>query len=156
MSATVQGIFIGPSGGEPLVGVPEARVLPGQGLEGDRYALGLGCFSRWPATGREVTLIEGEVIEEVARAHGLDLREGRSRRNIVTAGMRLGELMGKTFQVGTALLRGDRPADPCAYLGRLVGPGVMEALRGRGGLRATILREGVVRVGDAIEVPTSP
>ncbi len=151
MSGTVQGIFVGSGAGEPLVGVEEVQAVAGKGLEGDRYALGKGAFSRYPGTGREVTFIEAEVIEE-ALAFDLDLAEGRSRRNIVTAGVRLADLMGKTFRVGGARFHGDRPADPCAYLARLVGPRVMEALHGRGGLRATILSDGVVRVGDAVEV----
>jgi MOSC domain-containing protein YiiM len=98
-----------------------------------------------------VTLIEAEVIEEVLAAADLDLSAGRSRRNVVTRGVRLLELMGRRFRLGTALLHGDRPADPCAVLERHIGPGLMEALKGRGGLRATVLEEGEVRVGDAIE-----
>jgi MOSC domain-containing protein YiiM len=152
MAGIIQAIYVAPTAREALVSVPEVRALAGKGLEGDRYALGVGSFSRWPGTGREVTLIESEVITAAEREFGLNLSDGRSRRNLVTAGVRLGELMGKTFRVGTAVLHGDRPADPCAYLDRIVGPGVLAALRGRGGLRAAIVRDGVLRVGDTIEV----
>lgn len=149
MSGVVEGIFLAPAGGAALAGAESARVLKG-GLEGDRYAAGKGSFSRWPGSGRAVTLIEAEVIEEVLAAADLDLAGGRSRRNVVTRGVRLLGLMGRRFRLGTALLHGDRPADPCAVLERHVGPGLMEALKGRGGLRATVLEEGEVRVGDAV------
>lgn len=151
MPGIVQSIFVAADRGQPLVRVEQVRALAGKGLEGDRYALGTGSFSRWPGTGREVTFIESEVIDD-ALAFEIDLSDGRSRRNVVTVGVRLDELMGKTFRIGTAEFRGDRPAAPCAHLARLVGANVMEALRGRGGLRAAIVREGIIRVGDAIEV----
>jgi MOSC domain-containing protein YiiM len=151
MSGTVQGIFVAAAAIQPPVSVAEVRALAGKGLEGDRYFLGTGSFSRWPGTGREVTFIEAEAIEG-ALAFDIDLVDGRSRRNIFTAGVRLEGLIGKTFRIGTATFRGDRPATPCAHLGRLVGPRVVEALRGRGGLRAVILSDGVVRVGDAVEI----
>ena len=151
MAGIVQGIFVAAVATEPPVSVPEVRAIAGQGLDGDRYAAGKGSFSRWPGTGREVTFIEAEVIAD-AFDFELDLAEGRSRRNIVTEGVRLDELMGKTFRIGTATFRGERPASPCAHLGRLVGERVMEALHGRGGLRAAILTDGVVRIGDAVEI----
>ena len=149
MAGSVQGIFVAAGPKEAPVAVAEVRGITGKGLDGDRYAAGLGSFSRWPGSGREVTFIEAEVIADCFD-FGLDLEEGRSRRNIVTQGVRLGELIGKTFRVGTATFRGERPASPCEHLGRLVGSRVMEALRGRGGLRAAILTDGVVRVGDEV------
>jgi MOSC domain-containing protein YiiM len=150
MSGTVQAIYLAGKAGEPLFPVTETRVLLNLGLEGDRYALGVGSFSRWPGTGRAVTLIEQEVIQAVARETGLDLDAGRSRRNIVTTGVRLGELVGKTFRIGTAVFRGERLAEPCGLLEQRIGPGLIEALRGRGGLRADVIQEGALRVGDAI------
>src|SRR5581483_7769077 len=115
MSGTVQGIFVAAGASQQPVGVAEVRALAGKGLEGDRYALGTGSFSRWPGTGREVTFIEAEAIAD-ALAFGVDLADGRSRRNIVTSGIPLAELIGKTFRIGTATFRGDRPASPCAHL----------------------------------------
>jgi hypothetical protein len=133
MSGRVEAIYVAPKAGDPLTAAGEARALPGQGLEGDRYALGVGSFSRWPGAGRAVTLIAQEVIEAVAAETGLDLDRGRSRRNIVTRGVPLAELIGRTFRIGTALFRGERPAEPCGYLERRIGAGLMAALRGRGG-----------------------
>ncbi|MFO0928304.1 MAG: MOSC domain-containing protein [Gemmataceae bacterium] len=152
MGAGVEAVYVAGEARGPMSAEAEAQAIPGVGLAGDRYALGTGSFSRWPGPGREVTLIEAEVVADCVARFGLDLTAGRHRRNVVTRGVRLGELMHRTFRVGTALLRGDRPADPCGHLDRLIGPGVMEALRGRGGLRATVLEGGIIRPGDPIEV----
>jgi MOSC domain-containing protein YiiM len=152
MPGLVRAIYLAPSAGKTLTPVTEVRALIGRGLEGDRYERGVGSFSRWPGMGRAVTLIEQEVIESVLAETGLDLDSGRSRRNIVTEGVRLNELVGKTFRIGTALFRGDRLAEPCGYLERRIGKGLMPALKGRGGLRTDVLEEGVLRVGDGIVV----
>ncbi len=152
MSGTVREVWVCSTAGADLVAVDEARALVGKGLEGDRYALGVGSYSRWPGTGRAVTLIEAEVIEDVQAGHGLDLSGGRSRRNIVTTGLRLNDLVGRRFRIGTALFRGERLAQPCGYLERRIGAGLEEALRNRGGLRADVLEEGVLRPGDVVEV----
>ena len=148
----VHAIFITAAAKAPLFGVPEVRVLAEGGLEGDRYALGTGAFSRWPGSGRAVTLIEREAIDAILRETGIDLTGGQSRRNVVTEGVELASLNAKAFRIGTAVLRGARLCAPCAYLERLVGPGVFDAMKGRGGLRADVVEPGVVRVGDSIEV----
>jgi MOSC domain-containing protein YiiM len=156
MSGTVEAIYLAESAGAELNPVNEVRALPQKGLEGDRYALGVGSFSRWPGTGRAVTLIESEVIADVQERHALNLSNGRSRRNVVTHGVRLNELVGKRFRIGTALFRAERLAEPCGYLEKRVGEGIQAVLKGRGGLRAEVLIEGVIRVGDPIEVLDGP
>ena len=148
----VHAIYIAEAAKAPMRPVPEVRVLAGLGLEGDRYASGTGAFSRWPGSGRAVTLIEREAVEAVLRETGIDLTAGQSRRNIFTDGVDLAALNGKPFRIGTAVLRGARLCAPCKYLERLAGPGVFEALRGRGGLRADVVEPGLIRVGDPVEV----
>jgi MOSC domain-containing protein YiiM len=151
-AGTICAVYLAPDAEEVPVAVPQVRAVLGRGLEGDRYFLGQGTFSRSPGEGRQVTLIEAEALEAVRREHGLDLGEGRSRRNLVTTGIRLADLVGRRFRVGTALLRGVRLCPPCDHLERLVGPGLLAALEGRGGLRADVLEEGTIRPGDGIEV----
>jgi MOSC domain-containing protein YiiM len=150
-------IYLAPGAGQALSAVDQVRALVGRGLEGDRYALGLGSFSRWPGAGRAVTLIAQEAVEALLAETGLDVAQGRSRRNIVTRGVNLNALVGRSFRIGGARFRGDRLAEPCGYLERRIGPGLVTALRGRGGLRADVLEEGIVRVGDAVilEEPVS-
>ena len=151
-SGRVEAIWIAPARRRPLEPLTTVRAVPGRGLEGDRYFLGRGRLSRWPSAARGVSLIEREALEAVLREHGFDLREGRSRRNVETSGVVLDELKGRRFRIGTALLRGVQLCQPCAYLERLTMEGAFAALKGRGGLRAEVLEEGVLTVGDVIEL----
>ena len=136
--------------GEGLHEVQEIEAIKGRGLAGDRYLLGTGTYSQRPGTGRQVTLIEAEALQELADEHGIAFSSAEARRNIVTSGVRLEGLIGATFRVGGATLRGIRPCTPCAYLQELTGKPVLEPLASRGGLRADILEGGAIRVGDAI------
>ena len=148
----LRGIWISATARDPLLSIAEVRAVPGRGLEGDRYFFERGSFSRWPGKGREVSLIAEEALDAVRAEHGIDLREGRSRRNLVTSGIALDDLQERTFRIGTAVFRGVRPCAPCEYLERITEAGVFEALKGRGGLRADVIEEGILHVGDSIDV----
>jgi MOSC domain-containing protein YiiM len=150
-SGKVVSIHVAAWAAGPMVRVEEARAVPGQGLEGDRYFWGAGTFSDSPDT--EITLIEAEAVEALGREHGLRIDPGEARRNVVTRGVALNDLVGREFRAGEVLLRGARPAEPCAHLARLVGGEVLEGLLHRGGLRAKIVSGGVLRAGDAVEMP---
>ena len=130
--------------------VPKVRAVPGKGLEGDRYFRGEGSFSKIPGGGREVTLVASEVLSLLEREHGIRLDPAETRRNLITSGVTLNDLVGKVFQVGGVRMRGVRLAEPCDHLERLTQPGVLKGLVHRAGLRADILNEGVLRVGDEI------
>jgi MOSC domain-containing protein YiiM len=148
---TVVSINITDNGATPMRAVPEAHAVPGRGIEGDRYYLGQGTFSKAePNSGRQITLIEIEAIEEVEITYGYRLDPTGSRRNIVTRDVPLNHLVGKEFTVGDVTLRGVRLNGPCNHLAKLTDPKVKEALVHRGGLRADILTEGVIRPGDAV------
>ncbi|HEX6173994.1 MAG TPA: MOSC domain-containing protein, partial [Candidatus Binatia bacterium] len=99
---------------------------------------------------RQVTLIETESIEALRREYGVDIDAAQARRNIVTRGLALNQLIGRDFAVGEVVLRGTRLCDPCAHLEKLTVKGVMLGLVHRGGLRADVLRGGIIRVGDVI------
>ena len=133
-----------------LESVLEVRAVPGKGLEGDRYFRGEGSFSKNPGGGREVTLVASEVLSLLEREHGIRLDPAETRRNLLTSGVTLNDLVGKVFQVGGIRMRGVRLAEPCSHLERLTQPGVLKGLAHRAGLRAELLDEGVIRVGDAI------
>jgi len=140
-----------------LESVPEVRAVPGKGLEGDRYFRGEGSFSKHPGGGREVTLVASEMLNLLEHEHGIKLAPAETRRNLLTAGIPLNELVGKVFQVGAVRMRGVRLAEPCNHLERLTQSGVLKGLVHRAGLRADILDEGVLRVGDTIVPgPQSP
>lgn len=132
--------------------VLSVRALLGLGLEGDRYAAHAGQWSETPGTGRDLTLVEAEVLEDLQREHGIALQPGETRRNVTTRGVRLNDLVGRRFHLGPVLCQGERLAEPCEYMQGLVGKPVLKPLAHRGGLRATILEEGTIRVGDQISV----
>ena len=148
---SVISIHIAPVASSPTVSVEEAHAVPGKGLEGDRYFKGEGAFSDRPEPGRELTLIELETIEALERDYKLKLSPGDARRNIVTLGVPLNHLVGKEFSVGEVTLRGIRLNEPCNHLASLTDKKVKEGLAHRGGLRAQILTEGVIRSGDTIQ-----
>lgn len=134
-------------------GVPQsvqgARAVAGRGLEGDRYFIGSGTWSYASHLWSELTLIEAEALE-AAEASGVHLDPADARRNVVTAGLELGSLIGRRFSIGEVELVGERPCDPCRHLDRITGQPARAALVGRGGLRASILAGGVLRVGACV------
>lgn len=149
--ATVVSIHVAPEAGAPMREVQSVRVVPGKGLEGDRYFSGAGSFSQNPGSGREVTLIEVEALEALERELKLIIGKGESRRNILTRGVALNHLVERDFTVGDVRLRGMRLCEPCQSLAKSTGqPGVLPGLIHRGGLRCEILSEGLIRAGDAV------
>jgi hypothetical protein len=87
----------------PPVLVAKARAVAGQGLAGDRYYARAGTWSDYPdQTGVHLTLIEAEVLEVVG------LTGVEARRNVVTRGVRLNELVAERFSIG-AVFGGPEP-----------------------------------------------
>jgi MOSC domain-containing protein YiiM len=146
---TVISINIASEAEAPMQSVPEVRALPGKGLEGDRYFAQKGTFAK-PQPDRELTLIEAEAIEAMKSELGVDYGLSDSRRNVVTRGVPLNHLVGKEFWIGEVKARGLRLCEPCSHLQRLSHEKVLPGLVHRGGLRAQILSEGTIRVGQTI------
>lgn len=149
-AGTVVSIHVAPTGAAPMKTVSKIQVVAGKGLEGDRYAMKLGTYSNDPGSGRDVTLIEIEAFDALQRDYQITLEPASARRNIVTRGVALNHLVGVEFTVGDAILRGTRLCDPCAHMEKLTVKGAMRGLIHRGGLRAEIIRGGVIRIGDPI------
>ena len=148
-TGTIEFIYVAPTATAPTVSVNEALAIPGVGLEGDRYALGKGTFSK-PEPDFELTLIEAEAIEALKRDYNVELAPGEARRNLVTRGIALNHLVGRNFQIGEVRAHGIRLCEPCDHLQRLTGRQLIKGLRHRGGLRAQILTPGSIRVGDSL------
>ncbi|MTD43974.1 hypothetical protein GKE82_06570 [Conexibacter sp. W3-3-2] len=146
---TITAIVVAPDAGAPCVEVPHALAIPGRGLEGDRYAAGRGTFSRGTGYGRDITLVEEELLA-VARVDGLPITPVQARRNVAVSGIVLDDLIGERFLLGTAECIGRRRCEPCAHLQRLGPPGILRALVHRGGLRADIVVGGEIAVGDLV------
>ena len=145
------GVYVAPEARLPLHAVPEVRAEPGRGLEGDRYWARQGTLWK-PESDREVTLIESESLEALAREAAVALEPADARRNLVTRGVRLNDLVGRRFRVGEVTLEGMRLCETCGHLERLVGMKLRPFLAGRAGLRARIVIGGIIRVGDKIDV----
>lgn len=161
---SVFSLHIAAQSSAPMRSVTEARAIPGRGLEGDRYFAGTGFYSTKPSHGgREITLIESEVVEALfggvinaeGERPGIKLAAADARRNVVTSGVPLNHLVGREFWVGPVRMRGTRLCEPCKHLEELTQPGVLSGLIHRGGLRAVILNEGVIHVGDIIRMQSA-
>jgi MOSC domain-containing protein YiiM len=132
---------------EPMRRVPSARLLAGRGLEGDRYALGGGTWAQYPDLEKQLTLIDRAAVAAVAAEIGSPLSAGDTRRNLVTVGIDLPELVGRWFTVGDALLFGMKRCPPCAHLERLTGKRLVKAMVTRGGINAAVFAGGPVAEG---------
>ena len=126
-----------------------ARLIAGVGIEGDRYATGLGKYSAFPDI-REATLIELETLTALVRDHNTELSVDEHRRNLTTEGVPLNHLVGKRFKVGMTVLEGGRLNEPCRYLDMVTRKNVFEFLKNRSGLNCRIIEGGEIRVGDVI------
>lgn len=144
------GIFIAERKGRDLHPIESVEAVAGRGLVGDRYFAKEGTYSAKDGPDREVTLIEAEALEGLAREHEITLQPYQSRRNLLTRGVPLNHLVGKTFSVGPVVLRGIRLCEPCGHLEKLTCKGVEKGLIHRGGLRAQIVEGGNLCVGAAI------
>ena len=134
-----------------MVALESVRAVAGRGLESDRYFSGAGTFSGTvEAPSYEVTLIESELVEAFNERAEVALEPSAFRRNLLTQGVSLNALVGKTFKVGEVTLTGTRYCEPCNHLATIVRKDVLEMVH-QAGLRAGIVSGGTIRVGDAIQ-----
>jgi len=138
----VEALVVAPAAEAPAVLVNEAVAIPGRGVNGDRYAAGSGTFTSG-RPGSALTLVDADVLDTLGR-------DVDHRRNVVVRGTDLNALVGRDFMLGEVRCRGRRLCEPCAHLDRLNGGGVLRPLVHRGGLRADIVGEGTIRVGDEL------
>ncbi len=136
-----------PPGEAPMVEVASAELVAGKGIVGDRF------FDYKPDYKGQVTFFAWEVFRELRETFDLpELTPAAFRRNIVVEGADLNALIGSRFALGGLEFLGTVEASPCYWMDRAVAEGAEEALKGRGGLRAKVLRGGTLRVGAGAEV----
>ena len=153
-SGTVLAIYITSIHGQSTRPIDAVRVVPGMGLEGDRYFGPAGMQGKRSGSGRDLTLIEMEALDALEIEIGLHLDPGEARRNLVTRGVALNDLVGREFKVGAVTLRGVRLCEPCSYLAGMTDARVLPGLIHRAGLRADIVTEGIIAAGDPISIPS--
>lgn len=148
-TVTIERLCIHAADSDALRDLAEVDVIAGSGIVGDRY------FSRADEPGQNITFVEAEAIEAFLAAHGRPVDLLVTRRNVVTRGVRLNDLVGRTFTVGGLRFRGVELCEPCLGLGQaLASPelrpaDVVRAFVHRGGLRADALSSGALKCGDA-------
>ncbi len=149
---TVEGIYIASSRGADTLYMEHIHVVPGMGIEGDRYFDQSGAQGIHSVPGRELTLVEMEAIEAIC-SEGIAISPDKTRRNIVTRGIQLNDLVGRDFLVGEVRIHGVRLCEPCDYLAGRTDPRIKDSMTHRGGLRANILTEGTIHLHDLITLP---
>ncbi len=130
----------GPAGDYPTLEVAEVSCVAGRGLKGDRF---FGYRDGYPG---QVTFFSQEVFEALCEAIGVyDKDPSVLRRNIVIRGVDLNEWIGREFDLQGIRFRGVEESKPCYWMETALGPGANAAMRGRGGLRAEVLTDGVLK-----------
>ncbi len=148
----IEEIYIAPNRHAPQERKSEVEVHSGMGILGDRnYGV-----VKYP--GQNVTFIEKEVINSFNNDHKQSNDISATRRNVITQGVNLNNLVGKTFKFGSVLFLGIELCEPCKLLGDdlsdefISSAGVVKAFVNRGGLRANVLTSGVLSVGMRMEL----
>ena len=145
--ASVKLICISPVAGGETIAIDAVTTIAGRGIEGDRYC----ALDTEPS--RQITLIECEVIDQFNQETASELSYEMFRRNLVTEGVQLNNLVGETFYVGEAWFRGHELCEPCRYLqDKLKVTDLVKRLTHKGGLCCEVLTGGTIRSGDNLRI----
>jgi MOSC domain-containing protein YiiM len=136
--------FVGHHGHEPdthpMIEISEMECVGGRGIRGDRY------FDFKDHYKGQITFFSVEVFDELCSALKIhDSSPALARRNVITRGVDLNELIGEEFEVQGVRFLGMEECRPCYWMDGAFAPGAQEFLKGRGGLRAKILSDGSLR-----------
>ncbi len=127
--------------------VEKIELLSGKGVVGDRH------FDENNDVRNQVTLIESENIDYYNNKFNTDYSYLDFRRNVVTKGIQLNDLVGKKLLIGSVKIQGHDLCRPCKHLEEtLKGQGIIKEFLRRGGLRCEILNSGIVNIEDEIKV----
>jgi len=130
-----------PPGEHPLVECVEIRCVAGRGIEGDRFFDFKGDYKG------QITFFSSEVFEDLCCQLGVNGKPpGVRRRNVITTGADLNLLVGVKFEIQGVRFLGTAECSPCHWMDAMIGPGAERLLHARGGLRAKILTDGILRV----------
>ena len=102
---------------------------------------------------RQVTVLSADVWSEVCSSLGVELDWSMRRANLLVDGIRFSvQDVGRRLAVGGTVLEVRCECDPCHRMDQ-VHPGLRKALEPewRGGVCCTVVKEGVVQIGDAVD-----
>lgn len=123
------------------VDVVQSAVVTETGFEDDHSRKGK----------RAVTLIQAEHLPVIAALAGQDhIPPEILRRNLVVSGLNLLAVRQGMLRIGETMVELHGPCPPCSRMEKTIGAGAYNAMRGHGGWYASVVTEGVVRVGDAV------
>ncbi len=129
-----------PPGESPVIEVKEMECVAGRGIRGDRF------FDYKDDYKGQVTFFSFEVLEELRRELNLpDATPAATRRNAFITGLELNSAVGTEFEIQGVKFVGTEQCKPCYWMDSALGPGAEAWLKNRGGLRARILSDGVLR-----------
>ena len=128
----------------PLVAVQQIECVAGHGIRGDRF------YDYRDDYKGQITFFSLEVFERLTAHFRLtDKSAGKLRRNVIVSGIDLNDLIGEEFSIQGVRRRGTAHCKPCYWMNQAIASGAEEFLQGNGGLRAKILTNGLITVGDA-------
>ena len=147
---TLSWIGVRPERKVPLKAVTSVMALKDMGLEGDHR-----CTKK-PGSGRQVTLISEEYIQQIEHFTGnRSIHPAILRRNLVLKNINLSALRHQQFTIGDAIFEANALCDPCSRMEQALGKGGFIAMLGHGGLCAKIIQGGVIRTGDSVKLMTA-
>ena len=127
--------------------VKAIEVLENKGIVGDRH------FDEFNDPYCQLSLIESENIDFYNSKYSLNIPYVDFRRNIITKGIRLNDLIGKKFLVGNAKVEGIDLCRPCRHLTEMLSQqNILKEFLRKGGLRCQVLSSSMINVGDNIRV----
>ena len=123
-----------------MIEVPLVECVAGRGIRGDRY------FDFKNDYKGQITFFSLDVFDKLRTALAVDdCSPSAARRNVITRGVDLNELIGKEFEIQGVHLYGTEESAPCYWMDRAFASGARDFLKGNGGLRAKILSDGELR-----------
>ena len=141
----VSNICIADKSGDNIKIVSSVEVIANKGIVNDRY------FSDQSKKDTQITLIESENIDHFNEISGTNFVASDFRRNIITKGIRLNDLINKRIKVGEVNMLVHRLCDPCKYLQDLLShKNLVKNLLNKGGLRCEVLSSGEISIEDKI------
>ena len=131
--------------GDKIQSINEIEAFPGKGLLNDRH------FKHANDSKCQITLIEIENITYYNKIYKSKIKDIDFRRNIVTEGIKLNELLNKEFFIGNVKVKGVDLCRPCKHLQDLLNQkNLIKELLLKAGLRCEILSHGKISIGDKI------
>ncbi len=146
-----------PTGTVEWIGVRPARFAALQALEHVEAEAGRGLhrdhrMAKTPGSGRQVTLISREFIQQIEASVGRTIDPSELRRNIVVSGVNLNALRYQRVQIGEAIVDVGALCDPCERMEKTLGPGGFVSMMGYGGYCCKIVQSGRIQIGSAVQL----